>query len=153
MLTILLSYLNMKENIRFLTPQVKHFTNQNKSFSSPSSQDGSIEYLHEDLQRKIITILLFDIFLVSSLHHADYPQSLDYQSLQFYLGVFYMVMYLLILKHFQNFLSEFGKLYVWFRSYIKQENVPQKNQIKSYCCCCQYYKAYTLLCRQRLSCY
>ena len=103
MLTILLSYLNMKENIRFLTPQVKHFTNQNKSFSSPSSQDGSIEYLHEDLQRKIITILLFDIFLVSSLHHADYPQSLDYQSLQFYLGVFYMVMYLLILKHFPTF--------------------------------------------------
>ena len=103
MLTILLSYLNMKENIRFLTPQVKHFTNQNKSFSSSSSQDGSIEYLHEDLQRKIITILLFDIFLVSSLHHADYPQSLDYQSLQFYLGVFYMVMYLLILKHFPTF--------------------------------------------------
>ena len=130
MLTILLSYLNMKENIRFLTPQVKHFTNQNKSFSSSSSQDGSIEYLHEDLQRKIITILLFDIFLVSSLHHADYPQSLDYQSLQFYLGVFYMVMYLLILKHFPTYSSEFENLYVLVRSYIRRKMSHKKsNQI------------------------
>ena len=67
----------MKENIKLFTPKIKN-NNEMKPF-------------YEELHKKILTVIFFGILISTSLNYADYPQSFDYQSIQFYLGVFYMV--------------------------------------------------------------
>ena len=67
----------MKENIKLFTPKIKN----------------NIEMIpfYEGLRNNILTVIFIDILILTSLIHSDYPQSFDYQSIQFYLGVFYMV--------------------------------------------------------------
>ena len=101
--TILLSYWNMKENIKLLTPKVK-VLKQNIEMKSYDE----LKIYYEELHKKIIAIIFFNILLISSLHYANYPtpqQPLDYQSLEFYLGLFYMVN----LNMFLNFSAELGR--------------------------------------------
>ena len=86
--TILLSYLNMKENIKLITPKPKEKVQM--AIADMKTQD-EIKGFHDELQKKIVSILIFDILLTSSLLSADYPMALDYHSFQFYLGAFYIV--------------------------------------------------------------
>ena len=67
----------MKENIKLYKPKIKN-NNEMKPF-------------YEEFQKKVLSVIFFDILILTSLIHSDYPQSFDYQSIQFYLGVFYMV--------------------------------------------------------------